>query len=109
MHETHRPRILRRRLVQAQTGLSKSAIYDSVAQGIFPRPIHIGQRSVGWLASEVEDWIAACVTESRVGQVKAAVVTARPEASGASMPSNVRRSRARSSLRTTTQPTTRRR
>jgi DNA polymerase I len=54
-------------------------------------------------------YMKARVTESRVGQVKAAVVTARPEASGASMPSNVRRCRARSSLRTTTQPTTRRR
>jgi prophage regulatory protein len=102
MHETHRPRILRRRLVQAQTGLSKSAIYDSVAQGIFPRPIHIGQRSVGWLASEVEDWIATRVAESRSGVVKPPAMAAGRGMRHASGPSIATRRNGRISSGATT-------
>jgi prophage regulatory protein len=47
------------------TGLARSTIYERMACGGFPRQIHLGPRSVGWLASDVEDWLAARIAESR--------------------------------------------
>jgi prophage regulatory protein len=47
------------------TGLARSTIYERIATGGFPKPIHLGPRSVGWIADEVEDWIAARIAESR--------------------------------------------
>ncbi|MFM9848930.1 MAG: helix-turn-helix transcriptional regulator [Hyphomicrobiaceae bacterium] len=44
--------------VVARTGLSRSSIYNYVAQGLFPRQRRLGPRRVGWLASEVRAWIA---------------------------------------------------
>jgi prophage regulatory protein len=54
---------MRRPAVEAVTGLSRSAIYDMVAKGRFPRPIPLGRRAVGWLAGEVDDWLKARVAE----------------------------------------------
>jgi len=40
------------------TGLSRSTIYQQIAAGLFPRPIHLaGGRAARWLRSEVEDYI----------------------------------------------------
>lgn len=51
--------ILRRRALEARVGLKRSAIYARVKEGSFPAPINLGGNAVGWLASEVDDWIAA--------------------------------------------------
>lgn len=64
----HQPRkILRRRRVEDRTGLPRSTIYDAIAAGTFPAPIRLGARSVGWLESEVEAWIAQRIAASRRG------------------------------------------
>ena len=57
--------ILRRRQVEARTGLSRSTIYQRIAEGTFPRQVRLGARCVGWIASDVENWLAARVAESR--------------------------------------------
>ena len=57
--------ILRLPVVKARTGLSRSTIYLRVAEGDFPRPISIGMRAVGWLESDIADWIQARIDESR--------------------------------------------
>jgi len=57
--------ILRRKQVQARIGLGRSTIYTKVAAGEFPAPVKLGGRAVGWLASEVEAWIAAQVAATR--------------------------------------------
>jgi prophage regulatory protein len=90
MDQGQKPRILRRRQVEAQTGLSRSAIYEGVARGTFPRSIHIGTRAVGWLAEEIDAWIAARIAESRSRSAKTAMVAAKPEASGPSILSKAR-------------------
>jgi prophage regulatory protein len=54
-------RILRRRDVTAKTGLSRSAIYDAIRAGRFPKPVAIGPHSVGWLSHEVDTYIEQCV------------------------------------------------
>lgn len=101
MREVRVPQILRRRQVEAQTGLSRSAIYEGVFQGTFPRPIHIGTRAVGWLAEEVDAWIAARIAESRVCPNKPARAAAKTKASCASRPWKGGERRPRSSTRTT--------
>lgn len=57
--------ILRRPEVEARTGLSRSTIYLKVAQGLFPKPISLGPRAVGWLATEIEAWLQEQVAVSR--------------------------------------------
>lgn len=49
--------ILRLPGVIAHTGLSRSSVYSGVKRGTFPAPIKLGERSVGWLTSEIMAWI----------------------------------------------------
>lgn len=44
-------------------GLRKSAIYDWIGRGQFPRPVHLGPRCVRWPEAEVVAWIAARIAE----------------------------------------------
>lgn len=58
--------ILRRKQVEARTGLTRSPIYARIKAGTFPKPIRLGGgKAVGWLESEIETWIAAQVEQSR--------------------------------------------
>jgi prophage regulatory protein len=57
--------ILRLPAVKARTGLSRSTIYQHVADGSFPRPVSLGARAVGWVESDIEGWISRKITESR--------------------------------------------
>ena len=50
-------KILKISQVVAQTTLSKSSIYDFIKRGKFPPPVRLSERSVGWLACEVEGWL----------------------------------------------------
>lgn len=64
--------ILRRKQVEARTGLSRSTIYQRIAEGSFPKPVSLGPRAVGWLESEIESWLSSCVEASRSPMPKAA-------------------------------------
>jgi prophage regulatory protein len=66
--------ILRRRQVEARTGLSRSAIYAKFRRNpkrpkefdpTFLRPINIGAKAVGWIESEIDDWLNAQIEKSR--------------------------------------------
>ena len=57
--------ILRRREVQARTGLSRSTIYEKIKNRTFPLPISLGAKSVGWIRAEVDAWIEERVRLSR--------------------------------------------
>lgn len=57
--------ILRRNEVQARSGLSRSNIYLKISRGEFPAPISLGARAVGWLESDINQWINDCVTRSK--------------------------------------------
>ena len=54
--------------VKGRVGLSRSAIYARIQAGTFPKPVSIGPRSVGFVASEIESWI-----QSRIGERRKAV------------------------------------
>ncbi len=58
-------RFLRLPEVLARTGLSRSTIYVRLEQGRFPRPVSLGARAVGWIESEVEEWMRQRIEKSR--------------------------------------------
>lgn len=49
--------------VMAKTGLGRSAIYERIAEGTFPKPVSLGGRAVAWVSDEVEAWIMARIEE----------------------------------------------
>jgi len=57
--------ILRLPVVKARTGLSRSTIYLRISQGNFPKPISLGDRAVGWIEAEVNDWLNMQIEASR--------------------------------------------
>jgi prophage regulatory protein len=52
-------RVIRRPDLRAATGLGVTKIYEMIGEAKFPRPIPLGGRAVGWLADEVDSWLAA--------------------------------------------------
>ena len=54
---TTKPRFLKLPAVIEITGKSKTAIYDEMGKGVFPRRYPIGLRAVGWLESEIYEWV----------------------------------------------------
>jgi prophage regulatory protein len=59
--------ILRRKQVEARTGLSRSTIYLRISEGTFPRPVSLGVRAVGWASDAIDAWIAARIAQPRKG------------------------------------------
>ena len=59
--------ILRLPQVKIQTGLARSTIYLHISEGTFPKPINLGVRAVGWLESDITDWIQGRIDASRKG------------------------------------------
>jgi prophage regulatory protein len=59
MTDHPRERIIRLPELMAITGLSRSTIYARMAENAFPAPVKLGARSVGWIASRVDAFIAA--------------------------------------------------
>jgi prophage regulatory protein len=66
--------ILRRKQVEARTGLSRSSIYARLRHNpkrpgdydpTFPKPISVGAKAVGWIEAEIDAWLAAQVAKSR--------------------------------------------
>lgn len=57
--------ILRLREVRESTGLSRSTIYSYIQQNRFPHQIQVGKRIVGWLKSEIDEWISVRIQASK--------------------------------------------
>ena len=57
--------ILRLPTVKAITGLSRSTIYLRMSEETFPEKISLGSRAVGWLETEVQDWLDERISVSR--------------------------------------------
>lgn len=56
-------RVIRLKEVLDTTGLSRSSLYKYIADGDFPKPVALGERCVGWVESEVHDWILARIED----------------------------------------------
>jgi len=65
-------RIIRLKEVIDSTGLARSTIYKYVGEGVFPKPVSLGDRCVGWVDSEVQDWILARVEARDLQEAAAA-------------------------------------
>jgi prophage regulatory protein len=57
--------ILRLPTVKTRTGLSRSTIYLRISKGRFPKPVSLGGRAVGWIESEINDWLNLQIEASR--------------------------------------------
>lgn len=66
--------ILRRKQVEARTGLSRSTIYSKLKDNpkrpgdydpTFPKPISVGAKAVGWIEAEINAWLTAQINKSR--------------------------------------------
>jgi len=51
-------RLLRLPEVMARVGMKRSAIYERMREGRFPRSRSLGSRCAVWVETEIEDWIA---------------------------------------------------
>ncbi|HAU4929969.1 helix-turn-helix transcriptional regulator [Aeromonas hydrophila] len=50
-------RILSMRDLTEKLGVGKSTIYSMIGEGRFPRGTRITAQKVGWLSSQVDEWI----------------------------------------------------
>lgn len=69
---SNEPTLLRRPQVQQRTGLLRTTLYEYIKDGEFPAPVRLGTRAVGWLESEVSEWIHARVKLTRQSGANAA-------------------------------------
>ena len=56
-------KILKLKMVVEITGLGRSSIYKLIEQGEFPKQVSLGERAVGWVESEIEEWIISKIEE----------------------------------------------
>ncbi|MFA5171784.1 MAG: AlpA family phage regulatory protein [Sulfuriferula sp.] len=65
MEQTLYSPIIRLKQLIALIGISKSAIYDRINpaspryDAAFPKPLKLGERSVGFVEAEIQDWLQA--------------------------------------------------
>ncbi|ENR6546211.1 AlpA family transcriptional regulator [Vibrio cholerae] len=50
-------RLITLREVIELTSISRSSIYKYISENKFPQRISVGERSVRWVESEVQEWI----------------------------------------------------
>ena len=53
-----------------RVGYSRPSIYLKMSRGEFPRPINLGPRAVGWLESDIDNWISERVAASSGEQLQ---------------------------------------
>ncbi len=56
-------KVLRQREVVERVGYSRMHIARIEKAGLFPKRIHLGPNSVGWVEAEIDAWIEAKVAE----------------------------------------------
>jgi prophage regulatory protein len=60
--------ILRLPAVKSRTGLSRSTIYLLISRDEFPKSVSLGDRAIGFVESEIDEWITQRITTSRSQQ-----------------------------------------
>jgi prophage regulatory protein len=58
-------RMIRLPEVRRTVALSRSEIYRLVSLQKFPAPIRLGARAVGWLESDIQEWLQRRIDASR--------------------------------------------
>ena len=60
-------KIIRLPEVMKTTGLSRSTIYQRIGEKTFPVQIPLGPKSVGWLESDIQQWLEARIAVMQQG------------------------------------------
>jgi prophage regulatory protein len=60
-------RLIRQPEVLRRVGISKSTLWAWVGAGMFPPPVKLGPRAVGWSENAVQSWIAERVASAKGG------------------------------------------
>ena len=55
--------VIRLSSVIEATGLGRSSIYKYISEGKFPKPISLGDRAIGWVSTEIDEWIRDKIEE----------------------------------------------
>ncbi|QUM86151.1 AlpA family transcriptional regulator [Moritella sp. 28] len=58
-------KIIRLPEVKNKTGLSRSSIYLRMSNDEFPQSISLGSRAIGWLESDINEWLEDCIAASK--------------------------------------------
>ena len=61
-------RILRLKEVMRRVGICRASIYQHMRTGHFPRNIILGPRAVGWLETDINEWLAERIRTSTVNK-----------------------------------------
>ena len=64
------PRIVRRPEVLELLQISRSSLYKKIENGLFPKPINLGSRAVGFLSSENEQILAAMIAGQTQDEIR---------------------------------------
>lgn len=51
--------------VQKRVGICRSHAHQLAAKGQFPKPVKLGVRASAWIESEITEWVAQRISESR--------------------------------------------
>lgn len=70
---TSKIKILRKPEVIALTGLPRATLATRIKEGLFPPPISLGERSVGFVFSEVEATLSHMIAGRTKAEIKALV------------------------------------
>ena len=62
--------ILRLPSVKAESGYSRSSIYQRISQGLWTKPVRLGPRSVGWPSHEVAALNAARIAGKNEAEIR---------------------------------------
>ena len=65
-------RVLRLYDLKGKIGLGRTAIYDMVAKGKFPKQVQLSERTTGWLEHEVDAWLEQRAAERSQAKNQAA-------------------------------------
>ena len=65
--------ILRLPAVKSACGLSRSTVYLRISQGLWPKPVSLGARAVGWPAGEIAALNAARIAGKTDNEIRVLV------------------------------------
>jgi prophage regulatory protein len=74
-------RLISAREVEQKIGLRRTALYERIAKGEFPKPVRVSDRCSRWVEQEIDAWIAAL--PRGVGPRPGSAAKRAPEASAA--------------------------
>lgn len=60
-------KIIRLRELKSKVGKGHSSIYQGMKEGTFPKPVPLGERAVGWIEEEIDQWIDSRVAARDAG------------------------------------------